>query len=164
MANAGGEYAAFIGAQLAEDRATKSSLEARGITVITTSGGLITLLFGLVALATNEAATYTLPDPAPVLLIGAALLLTAAGACGLLTNWALSYREATVDGMNELLQRDWDADLAQGQLDVAATIVAIIGTSRDKNDEKANLLRAALVFEILGVICVAAAAIVVLTS
>jgi hypothetical protein len=164
MTNAGTEYAAFLGAQLAEDRATKSSLEARGITVITTSGGLVTLLFGLVALATKEAATYTLPEPASNLLILAALSLTAAGVCGLATNWALSYREATVQGMNELLQRNWDADQGQGQLDVAATVIDIISTSRKRNETKANLLRAALVLEIVGVLLVALAAIVVLTS
>src|SRR5438093_1388669 len=114
MTAAGTEYNAFVTAQLAEERSTKTSLESRGITVITTSGTLVTLLFGLVALATKTAQTYTLPDPAPGLLVLAAGLFTLAAVFGLLTNWALSYMEASLTGLTELLQRDWDVDQTQG--------------------------------------------------
>ncbi len=48
-ADAGLAYAQLIADQLAEERSRKSSLEARGVTVITTAGPLATLLFALTA-------------------------------------------------------------------------------------------------------------------
>jgi hypothetical protein len=47
---AGDEYAKLIHETLAEGR-TKESLQMRGIQVVTTSGGLVTLLVALSALA-----------------------------------------------------------------------------------------------------------------
>jgi hypothetical protein len=164
MTTAGEDYSAFVEAQLAEERATKTSLEGRGITVITTSGGLVTLLFGLVALATKGAQTYTLPDAATKLLIAAAALLTVAGVFGLLTNWGLSYREASVEGLRDLLDRDWTAAEPAGQRDVAATTIDILQASRDNNAAKARMLRVAMGMEIAGVLAVALAAVNVLTG
>jgi hypothetical protein len=164
VSTAGGEYSAFVAAQLAEERTTKTSLETRGITVITTSGGLVTLLFGLVALSTKSAATSTLPVTASNLLVAAALFLTLAAVFGLLTNWAMSYTEASIEGLQELLTRDWKDTQAQGQLDVASTVIDILGTSRAKNERKANLLRLAMSAEIVGVFFVALAAVAVLTT
>jgi fumarate reductase subunit C len=163
--SAGTQYSAFIAAQLTEERSTKTSLESRGITVITTSGALVTLLFGLVALATKQAATYTLPDVATYLLVVAALLMTLAAVFGLLTNWALTYVEVTPEGIQDLVDnRDWSAGDEQGMVDVAVTTKVIIEAARVQNGRKAILLRLAMIAEITGVFFVALAAVNVLTT
>lgn len=164
VSTAASEYSAFVAAQLAEERTTKTSLESRGITVITTSGGLVTLLFGLVALATKEAQTYTLPALSTQLLVAAAIALTAAGVLGLLTNFAFGYEEASIEGLRGLLGREWGDSQLQGQVDVATTNIAILEAARNKNALKAWILRFSMLAEVVGVGLVAAAAIVVLVS
>lgn len=164
MTTAGTEYLAFVTAQLTEDRATKASLEARGITVITTSGGLVTLLFGLTALATKAAATYTLPVVATDALIVAAVLFVLAACFGLITNWAVDYLEASAEGLDELLNRDWADEQEQGQLDVASTTIEIIKTYRRRNAMKATWLRVAMGLEILAVVGIVAAVVDILSE
>ena len=57
-------YADYIAEQIARQEERKRSIEARGVTVITTSGRLATLLLGLAALTTREEQTFTLPAAA----------------------------------------------------------------------------------------------------
>src|SRR5204863_5652630 len=56
----------YLNDQLARQDARKVSLEQRALAVITTSGALVTLLFGLAALSSKRAATFTLPGSASV--------------------------------------------------------------------------------------------------
>src|SRR5690348_2751196 len=49
----GSVYGAFVSRQLDDERSRKESLEARAAGVITSSGVLVTLLFGLAAITTN---------------------------------------------------------------------------------------------------------------
>lgn len=54
-------YAAYVNEQLAAQDSRKTSIEQRGIAVITTSGTLVSLLFGLVAVLT-AADDYQYPE------------------------------------------------------------------------------------------------------
>jgi hypothetical protein len=60
----GGSYGPTIESQLDEERARKASLESRGIGIVTTSGALSTLLFGLVAFAAGNHAQVVIGDTA----------------------------------------------------------------------------------------------------
>jgi hypothetical protein len=78
LPTAGDAYTALIIEQLAEERSRKTSLEQRGISVITSSGALVTLLFGLAALTTKPQG-YQVPDGATfsfiLALVASSLLL-----------------------------------------------------------------------------------------
>lgn len=88
-------YADFIKSMLDAEDSRKSSLEQRGIGVITTSGALVTLLFGLTATITS-AKTFTLPPAARDWLTPAAILFVAAAAAGILVNVPLFYGKIEV--------------------------------------------------------------------
>src|ERR1700694_370776 len=89
--------AAYVQAQLARQDARKTSLEQRGITVITTAGALVTLLFGLAALSTKRAQTFALPAGASYLLVVALVLFFGAALAAILTNVPLEYEEADAE-------------------------------------------------------------------
>jgi hypothetical protein len=91
--NAGTAYGELIACQLAEERGRKTSLEARGVTVITTSSTLATLLFALTAAGLTSARAFRLPDLAKLPLVLALCAFVAAAVLVLLTNVPLRYCE-----------------------------------------------------------------------
>src|SRR5713101_8015051 len=89
----GSSYGPTIKAQLDEERATKASLEARGLAIITSSSVLATLLFGLVAFTrgnVNQAHLNVGVWAGRALLLGVGLFAIAA-LLGLWANLPLKY-------------------------------------------------------------------------
>lgn len=161
-ADAGAAYAQLIVDQLTEERSRKSSLEARGVTVITTSGTLATLLFALTA-GLTAAAKFKLPSDAKLPLLLALIAFVIAAMCGLGTNVPLIYREPTPHGLAKLVDaRYWTAPAPIGQLRVAASQVTALSAARVANDFKVKLLVAATSAELLAVIFLAWAVAVIL--
>ncbi|HXP21413.1 MAG TPA: hypothetical protein VN840_17355 [Streptosporangiaceae bacterium] len=150
--NAGAAYAGLIADQLAEERNRKTSLEARGITVITTSGTLATLLFALTAGLTT-AAKFRLPGPARLPLLLALVAFVAAAAFGLATNLPLRYQEPTSAGLARLVSaRYWSGPAEIGQLRVAEAEITALAAARSANGRKVTLLLAAILSEVLAVV------------
>lgn len=146
MATASDRYWELVKEQLTEERARKSSLEQRGVAVITSAGTLVTLLLGLSALAT-KAPNYLLPEPASLLLSVAAGLFVAAALAGIATNWAFNYTEVTPKGLRGLQAENWAGDDAQAAKDVAKAWTDIIEDARTNNATKGWLLRSGMILE-----------------
>ena len=146
----GEAYSAFIDSLNQEQEARKSSLEARGITVITTSGSLATLLFGLVALITRSE-DFVLPTKAhgPLGLAVGAFTLAAVG--GLLVNLPLFYKGADPAGLRGLLNHCWEEPEAAARLRVAATKVKFLDRAQSVNGVKAWVLILAMLAEVVGI-------------
>ncbi|MGA2514839.1 MAG: hypothetical protein ABSG37_14695 [Candidatus Limnocylindrales bacterium] len=145
--------------QLTEERARKTSLEQRGVGVITTSGALVTLLFGLSALATKNQA-YVLPDPARWTLILVVALFLVASVLGLMTNVPLDYFEPTTQGLSSLVEPgavDWPNDATERAQLAAEARVTIIQSARHNNGVKAAWLLGAMLFEVVALIALAIA-------
>jgi hypothetical protein len=149
---AGSAYSRLIADQLAEERNRKVSLEARGLTVITASGTLATLLFALVASLT-AVPKFGLPEPARLPLLLALVAFLIAALFGLATNIPLRYREPTSQGLAKLVDsRYWDGPRETGELRVAEAQVTVIAAARSANNIRVILLLAAIFAEILAVI------------
>jgi hypothetical protein len=152
VAQAGAAYSQLICDQLAEERDRKSSLETRGITVITTSGTLATLLFALTASLT-AATSFKLPGDARLPLLLSLIAFVAAAMCGVATNVPLRYREATSRGLAKLVNAQyWTGPESVGQLRVAEARITLIAAARSANDLKVRLLISATAAELLAVI------------
>jgi hypothetical protein len=150
--NAGAAYGQLIVDQLTEERNRKNSLEARGITVITTSGTLVTLLFALTA-GLTAATKFQLPASAKLPLLLALVAFVIAAIFGLATNVPLRYREATPQGLARLVHAIyWTAPPEIGQLRVAAAQVAVIAATRSANNLKVVFLIVAVFAELLAVV------------
>ncbi len=153
--NAGEAYGQLIADQLTEERDRKTSLESRGITVITTSGSLAAVLFGLTAVL-SSATHLQLPGSARLPVVLAVASLVIAGILGLATNIPLRYKEPTVRALAGLLHANyWTGPSEIGHLRVAQAQVKTIAAARRANGLKVSLLVAAMLCELLAVIFLA---------
>lgn len=144
-----GRHQALLLDQLADERARKGSLEQRGIAIITSSGTLVTIVLGFVALATRNP-SYTLPPGAVRLLVIALVALVAAAAAGLLIN--VPARVPIVDAEQLAAtaeQADWDhadSDSLRAEYRIQGDLLIEL---RKLNRRRAHVLLASLLLEVL---------------
>lgn len=159
---AGSAYRGLIDAQLQREDGRKASFEARGMQIITSSGAVVTLLFGLAALATSSK-SFKLTGSSEVAFAIALGLLFVAAVCGIATNVPLEYMEASTDKLSRVLEdRFWLGRVEVAQRRAAELEVAQLVVGRAANNLKGNVLIAGLVFEVLGVLAVAVGVMVIL--
>jgi nitrate reductase NapE component len=133
------------------------SLEQRGLAVITTSGVLVTLLFGLTALSVRRASTFVIPDAAAALLIAALVCFVLAALSAIVTNLPRSYEAVTVDDLRKAVGERWQDSGAVASEMVALTRLKMLASARKNNDVKVRALVLAMGCEILAVALVGAA-------
>jgi hypothetical protein len=157
-------YAAYIKEQLAAQDARKASIETRGISVITTSGALVSLLFGLVGLLTG-AEHYELPDGAHPWLYAAMIAFVIAAVAGIVTNVPVFYSGVKTSDLQKAVKGSiWGDTPDDAERRVAATNVKVLATAKSRNTFKGFVLLAAIVFEVLAVLFLALAIRVILTT
>lgn len=145
----------------AEDK-RKGSLEQRGLAVVTTSGALVTLLFGLAALSTKAAATFELEDAAKLPLTIALVLFVLASIFALLTNWPLNYHSVTPADVRKSVKQKPPPTEERALKDMALTRLTVLEVARKKNTLKGWLLIVAMSLEVLAVTAVAVAIAIVI--
>lgn len=160
--NPGGRYLSLLLDQPTDERAKKGALEQRGIAIISTSGTLVAIVLGFVALATRSQ-SYTLPPTAVLLLVLALAGLVAASAGGLLIN--MPARTPIIDA-GELAevaeQADWNRvnpDSLRAEYRIQAKLLIEL---RKVNRVRARLLIFALLVEVLALGLMAASVTLVL--
>ncbi|MGH3040254.1 MAG: hypothetical protein ACRDNG_00655 [Gaiellaceae bacterium] len=156
-AGGGAVYAEYIKEQVDAQEARKVSLEQRGLAVITTSGVLVTLLFGLTALSVRRASTFVVPDAAAGLLVAALVFFVLAALLAILTNVPRSYEGVTVEALRKAVkERREDTEAVASEM-VALTRLKVLASAKKNNDFKGNALVIAMACEILAVALVGAA-------
>jgi hypothetical protein len=157
----GASYGPTIKDQLVEERATKNSLEARGIGIVTSSGALTTLLFGLVAFTrgSNSALHWDIGAPATYALIAGVLLFSLAAVAGLAANFPGKYREAGLEHLEQRVDKEewFKPDPIEAARRDARLNLDILKGARDVNSRKAKSIRWGIGFEVLGGAAVAIA-------
>jgi hypothetical protein len=160
---AGSAYHDLIDGQLERENARKDSFESRGISMITSAGTIVTLLFGLAAL-TTKTSDFTLKGGAKTALVVALCFLLSSAVAGVVVNAPLQYSEADPGALMRLLDEQfWWGDPAIGRRRTAELEIKQVARARKMNSLKARLLVAGLAAEILGVLAVAAAVLQILT-
>jgi hypothetical protein len=149
-------YAAYIEDQLVTQNARKQSIEARGIAVITTSGVLVSLLFGLAAVLTG-ADNYQLPSGAEPWLYAALVGFVLAGIGGILANVPLFYISVNPPDLQAAVNSMWDDDPKVAEQRVAATRVNVLTRAKKLNNVKGYILMGAVTAEVLAVVFLALA-------
>lgn len=159
---AGVAYAELIGEQLEQERARKASIEARALSVITTSGGLVTLLFALGGLISGVEG-YTLPELGRWLLLASLAAFVLAAIAAIVANFPLRYREVSIGGLRRLTGAEWwTKPIAPGSRRAAEARVTLLGRARTTNAFKVRTLIAAMAIEVVAVVLIAAAVAVIL--
>ncbi len=154
-------YSDYVEALEADEAARKSSLESRGVNIITTSGALVTLLFGLVAVLTGSK-NFSLPAPAHTYLIVAVILFVAATGLGVIINLPIFYQVATLT--TEDLQTVWPWSASDAKAKIAVTRLRLITSARRGNSVKAWLLFAAGIIEFGALLSLFLAVLSILTN
>lgn len=149
-------YSELISEQLDEERCRKVSLEQRGFFVITSSGVIVTALFGLASVTSEPAisdASPSIDGPLTWALAGFVLSVI----LGLVTNVPVNYKEPTPDSLDDAISdEDLGSETEQDALRVAADArLSTLRSYREKNGTKAWILTAAFGAEALGATLVA---------
>jgi hypothetical protein len=157
----GASFGRTIKDQLDEERARKNSLEARGIGIVTSSGALATLLFGLVAFTrgTNPQLHWAIGTPAKAALLVGVALFAVAALLGLAANYPGDYKEVKVDKLRERVTPDeWTKPdpVGAARRDAEAN-VGTIDAARRINGKKAKAIRWGIAAEAGAAVAVALA-------
>lgn len=150
-------YYEFIQQLVESQEARKESIEKRGLSVITTSGTLTTVLFGLVAVFTGID-DFLLPKTAKGPLGVAVALLAAGAVLGLATNVPLwFYGNVKAKDMHDRVKTRFVEPETTAHVRLSATNVEIFRRAKRANGIKAWVLVGAMVAEVAGVVSVAIA-------
>lgn len=148
---AGPVIAQLIAQEVERTQATTASLQSRGLAVISSAGTLVTLLFGLSALAVNVE-DFALSTSTKVPLILAATLLVLAAVAGIATNAPRQKHAIGLDGLAPLLEDEaWTAEAKNALQATARTQLRIAKAAREANRTMARFLLGGIVLEIAGV-------------
>ena len=150
--SAGHLIAALIARELENSRTAMASVQARGLAVISTSGTLVTLLFGLSALAT-KAPNVTLTASTRVPLYLSVIFLTLAALAGLLTNAPRRKDLIAYSSLRKILDNDvdWSAPAFHAERAIARTQLTVAETARTLSIRMARFLQLAITLELLGI-------------
>jgi hypothetical protein len=122
----------------------------RGLSVITTSGALTTLLLGLAALAEGDGSRVAVPEDAGGWIVAALVSFGLAALFAVLTNIPLGHRGADIANLRGLIDADEDTE-AVARRAVVDTRLDVLASADSTNGWKAWALLAAMVCELAGI-------------
>lgn len=152
-------YAAFAKDLLDSEYERRTSLEAKAGNVISTSGTLVTLLFGLVAVVTG-AKTFALPGSAHGWLLGAVVGFGIACLTAIAVSIPVPYGETVLT--KAYFGTVWGDPEQVTQAAIAGARLDALETARSRNSLKAWILMAAVGSEIVAVALLAIAVALIL--
>jgi hypothetical protein len=149
-------YAVFLKERLDAEEAAKTSLQQRGLAVITTAGALVTILFSVAAVVTGKD-TYRAPSGGLSLLVWVAVAFGITGFLALLTNVPLGAAQVNPDDYYAKMARDICDDEATCRVKVASIQCAMLKKAVRSNNIRARLLVLSFVAEGAAVVLLAVA-------
>lgn len=155
--------ASFIESELAAEESRKDSIEQRGSAVISTSGALVTVLFGLAAVVTGQD-KYTPPDVALWAILLALVLFVMAAVLGLLTNAVRNYNRVKLDDVEKTVDTEWRTiTVDDARAAISQSNLRVLRSARTQTNGKAQLLKAAVICQVaaVAVLALAVAAILI---
>jgi hypothetical protein len=159
----GSVYAAFIEGELKAERDRRTTLDARGVSVVTTSASLVTLLTAVGAVVTSEK-SFTFPGAALPPLIATLASFTAAVVLGILASRGRYYHVALTETLYGMVTDHWGDDEIDSRNNVAELNIRTVHTLRVGNDNKSGLLTLALSAQLVGVAALSLTVILAVTT
>lgn len=137
---AGQALGPLIEEQLASEDARKASLEARGVTLITSSGAFVTVLGAVATLALGKDSAVAVPQLSAVFLTLGLVALFIAAICGVYVNVPQNYGSARAAHLLTLAQTSWDATFDSASQQIAISRAEDLVSARGRNKHKAWVL------------------------
>lgn len=160
---AGPEFAAYVSEQLEAEEKRRTSLEARGLAVITTSGTVVTLLLALAALVTKSQ-DFQLPESAQPWVITAVVSFVAAAALGIAANAPQLYRAVDPRALELIIRERWSVPADDALKTLTATRLADLERAQKANDLKGWALLGAVVSQGVAIACLTISIWIILAS
>lgn len=129
---------------------------------MTTSGVLLTVLFGVSTLATAERSNLELRGSAGILIVLALIFFVGAAASAILTNLPLQYQGPKVDALRLGVRERWDDSGAEAERMTSLTRLKVLESAKNRNAFKSWALVVAMTLQIVAIALVGAAIGVVL--
>jgi hypothetical protein len=139
----------------------KTTLEQRGITVITSSGALASLVFAITAVITKGTSFGAFKVPEAIFITGSLVLFVGAALHGIRVNRPEQYEIPPVSDFLRLADPPVDV---KEQRELTARFARALETTRRVNNEKAELLEAALRWQLAAVVAVGGAALIIMVA
>lgn len=158
MEDQGLVYATFIESELKAEKERRASVEARGVSVITTSSGLVTLIAAVGAFVIRGD-KFVLPGGGKVALLVAVTAFAAAAGCGIVTNWSYKYAVASIADLEAMRTSQWVDDAVDSRSTTTLINVATIKSLRDSNERKVEWLRAGQIAQLFALVALSVAVI-----
>jgi Kef-type K+ transport system membrane component KefB len=159
----GGTYAAFIEKELEDQRASKASIEQRGVAVVSTTGILVTLLFGFSAIA-RDSEKLDVPSSAHLWFYLALAAFVIAASLALLANIPRKYQGPKPAVLMAVIRTKWGDPSNIARRRVSSTRIAMIESYQQVNRWKAIALAFAIGSEVAAVLFLAVAIGLVITN
>jgi hypothetical protein len=147
----GQTYLSFMTRELQAERERRAALDARGVSVVTVSGSLATLLAAVGAFVSGQTG-FTLPATAEAPLTLTLLAFATAAILGIGASAGRLYAVTPAATLTEMLTDRWPTSEADARNFVATQDVKTIRTLRSGNNKKANYLVAALAVQVVGLV------------
>jgi hypothetical protein len=147
-------YGEFVQRELDDQRTAKASLEQRGMAVITSSGVVLTLLFGLAAVAESNS-RFNIADAARPWLYASGGFFGGAAILALVTSVPLRYKAPKPEALVRQVREAWTEPEATQR--VALTRVGMIASYRRRNGFKAWVLMFAMAAQVVAILLLAVA-------
>lgn len=158
----GSTFTAFVGEELAAEVSRRASLEARGISVITISGTLVTALFAFSAIVT-QATTFGLDPTARVELAVGVVLFVLAAIAAIGTNVPQWIQIVEPHELLAELETGWSLPAGEARKQIVATRLDELECQR-VNQFKAVALLVAIGLQVAAVIALAAGVLTILAG
>lgn len=156
----GNVYAEYVKSLLDYEQSRNDAIEAKASTIVTTSGILVTLLFGLVAVVTN-AKSFQLPTDSHGWLTSAVILFVIATGLAVATP-VIPFPYAQPIITPDSLANVWDYSASAARATVVATQLRQISNARQNNQRKSRLVGFAGTAELLALLTLATAVILII--
>ena len=159
----GSTFTAFVGEELAAEVSRRASLEARGISVITISGTLVTALFAFSAIVT-QATTFGLDPTARVELAVGVVLFVLAAIAAIGTNVPQWIQIVEPHELLAELETGWSLPAGEARKQIVATRLDELKECQRVNQFKAVALLVAIGLQVAAVIALAAGVLTILAG
>jgi len=147
LAEQGSTYAQFIERQADAEYDRRSSLDARGLAIVTSSGAFTTLLFAV--LTALKGKDVRLTGPASGFLIGSLVLLVLSALADLYATQLVKYTVTDVATLRLMLAKPhWRDEEADARGVCAHTTINTVESLRTGNDQKAGRLVVAVALQL----------------
>jgi len=153
-------YMGYMSDLLQYERSRKADLQQRGVGVVTTSSVLSALFFGFIS-AIAGTTSIRVPGIAQAVLAGALGCFAAAAACGILTDWAVGYKDLPSEEKEHLASFSSTPGITASETVARWTLRKIVHNQRS-NRWRSRSLTAALCFDALAAVLLATAVAVIL--